>query len=367
MIRICSGFRQRASFSCIVRTGSPGEGYSASFGSVNSILPTRLVMYIPKERLLSIFPHLFILSSFQRERGSVQMLRNRDISFFHFDCRRRRIVTNEDIEDSVLQKIVSNIDASITQQTEKQESRYVNDKQRQYHQLFKTSTYEQFKNINPDRAPNTCMWRLSHPQYINWSVSLKDNLLWISADPGCGKSVLSKSLIDHEFHDTDTYTVCYFFFKDNEEQDSLPTALCALLHHLFAGRPELLRHALLAWARNGEKLQQEVGELWRILLAAATDPIAGNVICVLDALDECRPQDRRILIQNLSSFYTLSSSVRPNSTLKFIVTSRPYHDIELDFKDIPPSLPAIRLSGEMENDKIMMLIQHCPSSRHLGR
>jgi hypothetical protein len=95
-----------------------------------------------------------------------------------------------------------------------------------------------------------------------------------------------------------------------------------------------------------------MGELWRILLAAATDPVAGNVLCVLDALDECQPQDRQVLIQNLLNFYAASSRVRPNGTLKFLVTSRPYDDIELGFKEIPPSLPAIRLSGEMENDKI---------------
>ena len=235
---------------------------------------------------------------------------------------------------------------------QKQESQYENDKQRQCHQVFKTSMYEQFKNINPDRAPNACRWVLSNPQYTEWLRRSKDDLVWISADPGCGKSVLSKSLIDHEFHSINTNTICYFFFKDNEDQNRLATALCALLHQLFASRSHLLRYAMSAWEKNGDKLQSEVGELWRILLAAATDPVAGNVLCVLDALDECQPQDRKLLIQNLLKFYAASSRVRSNGTLKFLVTSRPYDDIELGFKEIPPSLPAVRLSGEMENDKI---------------
>ena len=194
---------------------------------------------------------------------------------------------------------------------------------------------------------------LEHSKFVEWRQSSKDDLLWISADPGCGKSVLSKSLIDQELQNTSTHTVCYFFFKDNQEQDRLATALCALLHQLFAGQRHLLRHATAAWDNSGTKIQQEVDELWRILLAAGTDPEAHHVTCVLDALDECRQDDRRSLIQRLSKFYVESSARKPRrGHLRFLVTSRPYIDIELDFKEIPSSLPAIRLLGEKENDNI---------------
>jgi len=161
----------------------------------------------------------------------------------------------------VLQEITSRIDRGIAQQTQKQEFRYASDKQRICHQIFKTSMYEQFKNINPDRVPGTCAWVLNHPQYIRWQHSPKDDLLWISADPGCGKSVLAKSLIDNELQATNTHSICYFFFKDNNDQNSLATALCALLHQLFGRRPPLLRHAIAIWEKNGEKMQDEVDEL----------------------------------------------------------------------------------------------------------
>jgi len=75
------------------------------------------------------------------------------------------------------------------------------------------------------------------------------------------------------------------------------------------------------------------------------------VICVLDALDECRGYDRHKLLRFLSDFYGKSSS--QGSSLKFLVTSRPYDDIESGFHEwIPTNLPTIRLSGEKENDKI---------------
>ncbi|KAG9852947.1 purine and uridine phosphorylase, partial [Aureobasidium melanogenum] len=244
---------------------------------------------------------------------------------------------------------------STEQHLEKAALRYQNEDHRNCHQVFKTSTYEHFKNINPDRVKGTCQWALNHPQYQRWNESAIDDLLWISADPGCGKSVLSKSLVDENLvSDVVGNTICYFFFKDNDEQNSLATCLCALLHQLFQRQPHLLQHAIAAWHSDGSKLQQETDKLWRILLAATSDAAAHSTICVLDALDECKDGDRSNLIEKLAQFHENAAySQHPRqSWLKFIVTSRPYDDIQRGFQHIPPSLPAIRLRGEEENDQI---------------
>jgi uncharacterized membrane protein len=193
---------------------------------------------------------------------------------------------------------------------------------------------------------------LEHPQYKKWRQSSHDDLLWISADPGCGKSVLAKAIIDEELDSTGDHTVCYFFFKDNEDQNDLATALCAILHQLFGRLPHVLRHAANAFEKNGHSLQNEVDELWRVFLAAATDESAGTVICVFDALDECQRDGRRKLIRIVTDFYAQRVSSARTSSLKFLATSRPYQDIESGFSDIPPGLPSIRLAGEESNADI---------------
>jgi hypothetical protein len=87
---------------------------------------------------------------------------------------------------------------------------------------------------------------------------------------------------------------------------------------------------MTSWEKNGSSLQQEADELWRILINAATDPVACNIICVLDALDECRESERIKFIGFLNEFYTVSSkSSQRTSQFKFLVTSRPYDHIEL--------------------------------------
>ncbi|KAI4751294.1 hypothetical protein E4T51_15460 [Aureobasidium sp. EXF-12344] len=262
------------------------------------------------------------------------------------DLLTRMVPSGVDQEDTIAKSTREHLENEVV--------RYLNKEHRDCHQAFKTSTYEQFKNINPDRVKQTCRWALSHPLYRRWRDSATNDLLWISADPGCGKSVLSKSLVDEEFRSgANDSTVCYFFFKDNDEQNSLATCLCALLHQLFQHQPRLLQHAVPAWNKDGNKLQQETDELWRILLAATSDVAARNTTCVLDALNECRDRDRNDLIAKLARFHENAASQGPRqSRLKFIVTSRPYDDIQRGFEQIPSSLPAIRLRGEQENDQI---------------
>ncbi|KAK5071394.1 hypothetical protein LTR70_010588 [Exophiala xenobiotica] len=227
----------------------------------------------------------------------------------------------------------------VKQENKKQDQRYQSNKHRDCHIVFKTSTYELFKNVNPDRVEGTCRWVLSHPQYLRWNTILHDDLLWISADPGCGKSVLAKSLIDNELRNTDKHTVCYFFFKDNDEQDNLATALCTLLHQLFTRQPQLIQYALSAWEKTGTN--------W--------DDQAHDVTCVLDALDECRLTDRWWLIDMLARLYTQvlpSESGTRRGRLKFLVTSRPYDNIRAGFQKTLDNLPTIQLRGEEENEQI---------------
>ncbi|RVD83769.1 uncharacterized protein DFL_005548 [Arthrobotrys flagrans] len=65
-------------------------------------------------------------------------------------------------------------------------------------------------------------------------------MLWVSADPGSGKSVLAKYLVDCVLS-TESRTTCYFFFKDDfKGQRSAATALYCILFQLFNKKRSLL-------------------------------------------------------------------------------------------------------------------------------
>ncbi|KAJ5556434.1 hypothetical protein N7494_000349 [Penicillium frequentans] len=234
-------------------------------------------------------------------------------------------------------------------------SRALTTQQQRCHQIFKISNYAQQKDINPSKAERTCQWALQSDEYIRWLQSRSNDLLWVSADPGCGKSVLAKSLVDDYLTSSSSeLVICYFFFKDNEEQNTLARALCAILHQLFSQRSDLLHHAMPSWEKNGESLQQEVDELWRIFITATSTSteLQYNTVCIFDALDECREADQRWLIQKLKDFHSQPViSTRP-TCLKFLLTSRPYRVIQHSFQDITDSFPHLHLKGEEENDQI---------------
>jgi hypothetical protein len=227
------------------------------------------------------------------------------------------------------------------------------EQQQRCHQVFKITNYEEQKNINPRRVEGTCQWALQCPKYIRWWGSKCNDLLWISADPGCGKSVLARSIIDDHLEALSPgVTICYFFFKDHNDQNRLDTALCSMVHQLFSQRPHLLPHAIPSWKQNGEGLRHEVDDLWRILTTAGLADLSHQTICIFDALDECREKDQRRLIEKLRFFYPQTSSSTKGTIFKFLVTSRPYDHIQEGFRSNTDNFSHVHIKGEEENNRI---------------
>ncbi|KAM5436543.1 hypothetical protein MferCBS31731_005821 [Microsporum ferrugineum] len=176
------------------------------------------------------------------------------------------------------------------------------------HQLFRLAnnstdgSYEWYKDRIEERVEGTCNWLLDQAAFKDWTRR-DSGLLMITADPGCGKSVLAKYLIDDKLPELSSATICYFFFKD-QDQNTLNQATCALLHQPFSHKPLLIRHAMPEYSKNGPDLVNITSSLWNVLVAAGRDPEAGPVIFILDALDECRGSDLRNLLQRLKNQFT---------------------------------------------------------------
>ncbi|KAE8394506.1 hypothetical protein BDV23DRAFT_5179 [Aspergillus alliaceus] len=220
------------------------------------------------------------------------------------------------------------------------------------------SDYEDYKDFNPVRVQGTCEWFFMDDRFRKWRDSNTSSLLWVSAGPGCGKSVLSRALIDERRLSTNVTTsaVCYFFFKDGDERRMYATnALCAILHQIFTHGPPsgLIGHALPSHKNYGKDLAQNFSELWRILVDCANSPDAGEIVCVLDALDECNADGRRQLIEKLKGFYCQPR--HPSnalSKLKFLITSRPYDDLEASFKKLSDSTAYLHFDGDEKSGQI---------------
>jgi hypothetical protein len=120
---------------------------------------------------------------------------------------------------------------------------------------------------------------------------------------------------------------------------------------MFSQKRSLIKHALADHGNLGNALSQSFHRLWNIIVTCASHPEAGEVVCILDALDECEESGRYDIIKALSSFYQKVDASN-NSKLKFLVTSRPYFDIERRFAQLTDAFPTIRLRGEQESEAI---------------
>ena len=238
-------------------------------------------------------------------------------------------------------------------------------------QSFRTSDYEYQKTLCAEREDGTCQWFLHDEKFCNWFHKDTSCLLWVTANPGCGKSVLSKSLIDARFFGLapiDT-TICYFFFKDTVDEAKSPTnALAALLHQVLQSNNGkiAMKHALLEFRSNEDKVSKNIQIMWKIVENICQDPECGPMIFVIDALDECESKEQKSFIEKLKRLEKIQNTHGPNHHLKIIVTSRPYWEVEREFNDLVESIPGIRIEGEAHLRELRMemkMVVHARLSR----
>lgn len=218
-----------------------------------------------------------------------------------------------------------------------------------------TSSYRDRKNRNPNRVPGTCLWFENHDRFKRWRNSKSSCMLWVSANPGCGKSVLAKYLVDSVLQTGESRTTCYFFFKeDYDDQRSAKSALSCILHQLFIQNPVLLSDSIIKrFNDNKQHFTDSFDELWDLLVMASQHPNAGEIVCILDAFDECEDVDheRRRLAKALREFYDSVTETKNSVNLKFLVTSRPYGNIGRSFQPLDiEGLPIIHLKGENDEE-----------------
>lgn len=215
------------------------------------------------------------------------------------------------------------------------------------------SDYESSKNLVDRRISGTCEWFFASETLRRWRDTKSSSILWISADPGCGKLVLARALIDEDGLKPaeGPTTVCYFFFRDGHEECMKSTsAICALLHQIFIcdSTNRLVEHALAVYRNFGDNLPQCFDQLWGILESVAKDELSDNLVCILDGLDECERGDRKRLMLKLLDLCSGNAKLK----LKFVITSRPYDDIERGFEQFEKSFTYLRFDCDEEIESI---------------
>lgn len=201
------------------------------------------------------------------------------------------------------------------------------------------------KNRNEACAPDTGQWFFRHRKYQDFYVGDAPQLLFVTAEAGSGKSTVMRTLIDSLQASQPSLLIAHFFFKDDDDlQRSYVEALSAIIHQLLAQRPALVKYIRQPVEQYGQDIKNQTGEMWKILTNFAMD-VQDDVICVLDAVDECETSGRTQLLRDLKSHFQKVNSA--TSRLKIVVSSRPYQDRYHPYEDlIGCSSKVYHLDGE---------------------
>ncbi len=173
------------------------------------------------------------------------------------------------------------------------------------------------------RHIGTGQWLLQDARYSRWKEAPSRSFLWLNGIPGCGKTILSSTVIENLENDAATNTILYFYFTFTDTaKQTLEYALRALTSQLYHSKPDIQKYldACFASHDNGRK-QPSVDTLCRILDEMIRQ--IGEVWIVLDALDECPSKDRRreALLEWVYNAYTRHQNIH------LLATSRPEDDI----------------------------------------
>jgi hypothetical protein len=175
------------------------------------------------------------------------------------------------------------------------------------------------------RQEGTGLWLLQSSVFQKW-YRQQNSFLWLHGIPGCGKTILSSTIIKHivDTHTDQLLLYFYFDFTDAGKQtlNNLIRSLISQLYHKHKDTEELLD--LLFTSCNKGRSQPTLESLCKVFLQMIDQ--SQEIYIVLDALDECRVRKGPLSEGVLAWIQSLSELELRNVHL--LVTSRPEHDIE---------------------------------------
>lgn len=113
----------------------------------------------------------------------------------------------------------------------------------------------------------TCEWFVKTDRFSDWILEGNNPFIFLTAGPGCGKSVLAKYLVEDQFVRMNLVH-CYFFFGAlGPQSDTLLTALKAFLYQLHTNHAgslsvgehlEVMKIIHTSWEVQGPILTQNL-------------------------------------------------------------------------------------------------------------
>jgi len=205
------------------------------------------------------------------------------------------------------------------------------------HWLSPAETSNNHNNALKQRFDGTGQWFVKSEVFTSFKEGNMP-FLWLNGIPGCGKTVLSSSIIEDlkqtSSDATPTTLYFYFDFSDSRKQtleDALRSLLWQAAIHPGSISKELEQLYSLCRERKDQPSMQSLTESLEKTLGALD-----RTTIVIDALDECTSRP------DLLAWLAQSAKQETKNT-QTVVTSRREHDIETEFEKWLPEKATVPL------------------------
>ncbi|KAK4068741.1 uncharacterized protein Triagg1_7101 [Trichoderma aggressivum f. europaeum] len=223
-------------------------------------------------------------------------------------------------------------------------------------EISKTDPFYDKQRILTLKGPllwDSFSWILRHEQFDEWRHAKESGVLWIKGDPGKGKTMLLCGIIEDLEQNPQSENLSYFFCQAADYRINTGTAVVGgLIKSLLKRHPRLLSRVRESYE---DKLKDQLDGanalviLCDIFETITNDPGLTDVICIVDALDECI-QDCRLLLNLI---------IKTSGHVKWLLSSRNEKDMEKMLDQVPQKLILeLKQNAERISTSIDAYIRH---------
>ncbi|KAH7076544.1 hypothetical protein BKA63DRAFT_510284 [Paraphoma chrysanthemicola] len=208
-----------------------------------------------------------------------------------------------------------------------------------------------------DILKGTGEWLLNDDKFKQWKNRSVSSIIWLNGIAGSGKSKLVSIVIDDAekgFQEGRSPKPIYFYCSRNpaEPSRSDPRAILASLAKQLSCGPDgrtLLQHTIKMYEEKERNHfasnQLHIEESCQLLEDLTNEAL--QTIIIIDALDECDPTTRQLLLDAMEKVLKESSSL-----VKIFVSSRKNHDLALRLA----SYPGLEISSQKNGEDIAKFV-----------
>lgn len=211
-----------------------------------------------------------------------------------------------------------------------------------------------FIKARSQRHGHSGNWLLQSDMFNRWQTQ-PGSFLWLYGMAGCGKTVLSSTILSHLSNDGKDWSKILYFYYDFADvgKQTLEATIRTLLYQLSRLSATSARAIRDAWEKHdcGSR-QADPEQLYKLFHAQLAQ--AGETWLVLDAVDECTTRNGSA-IQGLLEWLKQLHCERDN--LHLLLTSRPESDIETAIKAWTQQQAMVPIQGDNVSEDIDAYIE----------